>query len=58
MSHISIIISRSVVHGGTAPAEAELTYNYEMPVPHDATPQQVGDMVRKAFKRLEGTDGD
>lgn len=59
MSHITIIISR-------APAPAEMGdsvvsnvpyYEYSMPVPDDATPSQVGEMVRKAFKRLESADG-
>lgn len=58
MSHVTIIISRSrqfssIEHEHQEP---ELSYNYEMPVPHDATPQQVGEMVRKAFKRLEAVD--
>lgn len=59
MSHITIIISRSRQFSSVAEAanqEPELSYNYEMPVPHDATPQQVGEMVRKAFKRLEAVD--
>ncbi len=52
MSHITIIISRA------APSEDSLdaVYEYSMPVPHDATPQQVGEMVRKAFRRLESAD--
>lgn len=59
MSHITIIISRKALAAGasTVNAEPELSYNYEMPVPHEASPQQVGEMVRKAFKRLEAVDG-
>ena len=58
MSHITIIISRarSFSSSSTEHHESELTYSYEMPVPHDATPQQVGEMVRKAYRRLEGAD--
>lgn len=54
MTHAVIIIRRSA-----APAETESTepsYEYSIPVPHDATPAQVGEMVRKAYKRLEGAD--
>lgn len=58
MSHITIIISRAAVPGnGDQQAEAAAstpTYDYRMPVPHGATPQQVGEMVKHAFKRLEG----
>lgn len=58
MSHVTIILSRragnSVLHSDNA--EPECTYHYEIPVPHDATPAQVGEMARKAYRRLEGAD--
>jgi len=56
MSHITIIISRSKPFSEDASTQRETSYSYEMPVPDGATPQQVGEMVRKAYKRLEGTD--
>jgi hypothetical protein len=57
MSHVVVIVQRSRPFTEAAtPSEPELTYSYEMPIPHDATPAQVGEMVRKAFKRLEGAD--
>lgn len=56
MSHVTIIISRSQAFTQVDNSEPELSYSYEMPIPHDATPQQVGEMVRKAFKRLEGDE--
>lgn len=52
MSHLIIIISKV----GPAPGENTedfTSYEYKMPVPHDATPQQVADMTRKAYKKLE-----
>lgn len=54
MTHAVIIIRRSA-----EPTETESTepsYEYSIPVPHDATPAQVGEMVRNAYKRLEGAD--
>lgn len=55
MTHAVIIIKRV----RSEPEETtEPLYTYEMPVPHNATPAQVGVMVRKAFKRLEGADDD
>lgn len=58
MSHITIIISRQRPFTATTEhQEPERLYTYEMPIPHDATPAQVGEMVRKAYRRLEG-DGD
>jgi len=55
MSH-QIIIRRSA-----APSESvstEPSYEYSIPVPHDATPAQVGELVRRAYRRLEGADHD
>lgn len=58
MSHVTIIISRrssgSLVNSDEH--EPKCTYHYEIPIPHDATPAQVGEMARKAYKRLEGID--
>ena len=55
MTHAVIIIKRTSV--ATESTEATgVSYNYEIPVPHEATPQQVGEMVRKAYKRLESSD--
>lgn len=51
MTHAVIIIRRNA-----APVESESTepfYEYSIPVPHGATPQQVAELVRKAYKRLE-----
>jgi hypothetical protein len=56
MSHITIIISRAPAPTSDSAHEHQPSYEYAIPVPHDATPAQVGDMVRKAFKRLEGAD--
>lgn len=55
MSHITIIISRS---DPTVTDEYALqpSYEYSIPVPHGATPQQVAELVRCAYKRLEGED--
>lgn len=59
MSHISIIISRSrPFTEATTPSEPELTYSYEIPIPHGTPPAQVGEIVRKAYKRLEAHDED
>jgi len=55
MSHVTIIISRSAPAIADTAHELEPSYEYSIPVPHDATPAQVGEMVRKAFKRLEDT---
>lgn len=52
MSHAVIIIRRNA-----SQAEAtESSYEYSIPIPHEATPQQVGELVRKAYKRLESSD--
>lgn len=57
MSHVVVIIQRSSGSETiSADTEPKCTYRYEMPVPHDATPAQVGEIVRKAYKRLEGAD--
>lgn len=58
MSHITVIISRAAPASGDTTHEHEPSYEYRIPVPHDATPAQVGEMTRKAFKRLEGADHD
>lgn len=54
MSHITIIISK------VAPTDAddvatETSYEYCIPVPHDVSPRKVGEMVRRAYQRLEGS---
>jgi hypothetical protein len=57
MSHVTIIISRARPFTEAAtPREPELSYSYEMPIPHGTTPAQVGELVRKAYRRLEGAD--
>lgn len=52
MSHITIIISKVAV--SETDLVAETSYDYRMPVPHGATPTQVGALVRQAFRHLEG----
>ncbi len=56
MSHISIIISRAAAPADDTAHADKPSYHYEIPLPHDVTPQQVGELVRKAYKRLEGND--
>lgn len=56
MSHITIIINRAPAPTGDTTHELAASYEYKIPVPHDATPAQVGEMVRKALRRLEGAD--
>lgn len=58
MSHITIIINRSAAPSSEADHTHEPYYEYSLPVPDNATPAQVGEMVRKAYKRLEGADHD
>lgn len=58
MSHITIIISRSPPAIADASATMEPSYEYSIPVPHGATPQQVSELVRKAYRRLEGVEHD
>lgn len=53
MSHITIIIRRAPA---TTTDEHEPSYEYAIPVQHGATPQQVSELVRKAYRRLEGAD--
>jgi hypothetical protein len=55
MSHITIILKRSAMADALL---AEASYEYELPVPHGSTPQQVGELVRKAYKRLEADHED
>lgn len=61
MTHVVVIIQRSAVPGNGEPHDHAAadgpTYEYRMPVPHGSTPQQVGEMVKRAFKRLEGDEG-
>lgn len=52
MSHITIIISK--VAASAEDLAAETSYEYRIPVPHDAPPKKVGEMVRRAYQRLEG----
>lgn len=52
MSHITIIISK--VAGSTGNLEAEVSYEYRIPVPHEATPRTVGRLVERAYEYLEG----
>jgi hypothetical protein len=53
MSHAVIIIRRNAAPEAEA---TESSYEYSIPIPHEATPQQVGELVRKAYKRLEASD--
>lgn len=54
MSHITIIISKM-----PTPAEGvetmDVSYEYVIPIPHDATPDKVATLVRQAYRRLEGS---
>lgn len=56
MSHVVVIIQRNSSLHSTERVESERSYHYQIPVPHDATPAQVGELVRKAYRRLEGAD--
>lgn len=59
MSHITIVISKAfnpLAGSADHQEQPEPSYEYEIPVPHNATPQQVGELVRKAYKRLESSD--
>lgn len=58
MSHITIILRRAPAPTGDTAHELAPSYEYQIPVPHDATPAQVGELVRKAYKRLEGAPAD
>lgn len=58
MSHITIVISRSRSLSESTDQATDITYNYEMPIPHGMTPADVGEMVRRAYRRLEGADRD
>lgn len=55
MSHITIIISKTAPPAASDEPAAETSYEYCMPVPHDASPKKVGEMVRRAYQRLEGS---
>lgn len=55
MSHVTIIISRAAAPVGDQAHALEPSYEYRIPVPHDATPAEVGELVRKAYRRLEDT---
>lgn len=52
MSHITIIISKAAT--SMEDLSSGTTYEYRIPVPHDATPAQVGQMTRQAYRHLEG----
>lgn len=55
MSHITIIISKVSVGDTTLATEApEVSYEYAISIPHDATPDRVAKLVRQAYQRLEG----
>lgn len=59
ISHITVIISKAAPSPTNTDVASEITattYEYRIPVPHEATPQQVGEMVRKAYRRLESAD--
>jgi len=60
MSHVVVIIQRSAAPAGDTlqnhAAADSPTYEYRMPVPHDASPADVGEMVKRAYKRLESAD--
>lgn len=58
MSHITIIISKSAPAVADNPAALETSYEFCIPVPHGATPKQVGELTRQAFKQLEGRTND
>lgn len=55
MSHVVIVIQRNAPITADQD-EPECTYHYQIPVPHDATPAEVGELVRKAYRRLESAD--
>lgn len=57
VSHITIIISRAAAPTDEAHA-LQPRYEYAIPVPHSATPQDVAELVRKAYRRLEHHDED
>ena len=52
MSHITIIISKSA--STEQDLAMETSYEFRIPIPHDATPKKVGDMVSRAYRHLEG----
>lgn len=54
MSHVTIIISRAAAPTGDEAHALEPSYEYAIPIPHGATPQDVAELVRKAYRRLEG----
>lgn len=56
MSHITIIIRRAPAPINDQAHALAPSYDYSIPVPHDATPAQVADLVRKAYRRLEGAE--
>ncbi len=56
MSHVVIIIERAPPDPNDPAHAGNCSYTYQIPLPHDVTPQQVGELTRKAFKRLEGND--
>lgn len=54
MSHITIIISKVASPVETQESALGVSYEYCIPVPHDATPKKVGEMVARAYRHLEG----
>lgn len=52
MSHITIIISKAATT--EEDLRADVSYDYRIPVPHSATPAEVGNLVRNAYRHLEG----
>ncbi len=57
MSHVIVIIQKVATPSAPGETESDATsYTYTMPVSHNFTPQQVGEMVKKAYRRLETPD--
>jgi len=53
MSHITIIISKAAPAVDSVPFSPEVSYEYCIPIPDNATPTEVGAMIRRAYRRLE-----
>lgn len=56
MSHVVIIIQRAAAPTTDQEYDLQPSYEYSIPIPHDASPAQVGEMVRRAYRRLEGAE--
>lgn len=52
MSHITIIISKAAT--SAEDLTQDTSYDYRIPVPHGTSPMKVGEMVRRAYRHLEG----